>query len=87
MNLGMECDIRVKMVEKETSKGMPARCSTLSRTCSLWALAEHDRNASKMWCNRNVHIIGEDPEWKLSIKEFALESRLRLFQLSITESL
>ena len=87
MNLGVECDIRVKMVEKDMSSGIYVRCNTLSRTCSLWALSEHDHNASKMWCHRNVHIIGKDPEWKLNIKDLAAKSRLRLFQLIITEPL
>ena len=53
----------------------------------MWALSEHDRSASKMWCHRNVHIIGKDPEWKLNIKDFAAKSRLRLFQLIIAEPL
>ena len=87
MNLGVECDIRVKMVEKDMSSGIYVRCNTLSRTCSLWALSEHDSNARKMWCRRNIHIIGKDPELKLYIKDFTAKSRLRLFQLIITEPL
>lgn len=39
MNLGVECDIRVKMVEKDMSRGIYVRCDTLLKTCSLWALS------------------------------------------------
>ena len=49
MNLGVECDIRVKMVEKDMSRGIYVRCDTLLRTCSLWAVSDHDSNARKMW--------------------------------------
>lgn len=79
MNISMECDIRVEMC---SHSGEP-----LLRTCGIWAFEEHDKDATKMYCNRNKHLIMQKPIWRFDMGTYKLKERLQLFQHEVSRNL